>query len=134
MSTVTINIPATLDVERETARRARLASMMERARAIGSDAGMFGEVPNGAQAAAALAAAIASVTQQVSQGGRTVEDIERSAAEAARIGEQTDSEAARALAQARVADIERFSGEVTRQADVERTIARAQQPFPAGGW
>ncbi|MDT0318745.1 hypothetical protein [Streptomyces millisiae] len=129
-----MNIAATRDVEAEAARRNRLASMMQRARAIGSDAGMFGRVPNGAVAAAALNAAITNVTQQVAAGGQVVEDISRSADQAARVGEQSDNEAAKALSRARVGDIGQFNAEVGRQIEVERGIARAQESFPAGGW
>ncbi|TDC13083.1 hypothetical protein E1265_28590 [Streptomyces sp. 8K308] len=134
MDTVTMNIAAHRDVEAAAAQRNRLASMLESAGRIGSDAGMFGRVPNGAQAAAALAAAIASVTQQVTEGGRTVDDIRGSANAAARIGEQSDQEAARVLATARVSDLGRFDAEVTRQERTETRIAQAETSSRAGGW
>jgi hypothetical protein len=95
MGITEINFPALGDVETETARRQRLAAMTASAGSIGSADGMFGEVPNGARAAQVLNAAIANVTQQVNQGGRSVEDIQNSAARATEIGEQTDQETAR---------------------------------------
>ncbi|GAB2912677.1 hypothetical protein GCM10022245_54560 [Streptomyces mayteni] len=122
-----MNIAATRDVEAAAAERDRLARMMESAGGIGADAGMFGRVPNGAAAAAALTAAIASVTRQVTEGGRTVDDIRNSAAAAARIGEQSDQEAARVLAQARTSALGDFDARVTGQEQ-----ARARLDFAEG--
>ncbi|MDT0341284.1 hypothetical protein [Streptomyces litchfieldiae] len=102
MDDILINIDAHRGVESEVAKRQKLATMMDCANRIGSDNDMFGEVPNGAQAAAALRAAVASVTQQVMAGGQAAEDIQLSASAAARTGEQTDQAAAQALAQAQV--------------------------------
>jgi hypothetical protein len=113
MDTVTMNITAHRDVEAAAGERDRLATMMDSAGRIGSDEGMFGRVPNGAQAAAALSRAIATVTQQVAEGGRTVDDIRNSAAAAARIGEQSDQEAERALAQARTSAVGQFDADAS---------------------
>ncbi|ONK16061.1 hypothetical protein [Streptomyces sp. MP131-18] len=116
MDTVTMNIAAHRNVEAAVGERDRLAKLMEATGSIGSNAGMFGRVPNGARAAAVLSAAVAGVTQQVSEGGRTVDDIRSSAAAAAQIGEQSDQEAERALAQARAAALGHFDAETSARA------------------
>jgi hypothetical protein len=134
MDTVTMNIAAHRNVEAAVGERDRLAKLMECAGSIGSNAGMFGRVPNGARAAAALSAAVASVTQQVSEGGRTVDDIGSSAAAAARIGEQSDQQAERALARARVAALGHFDAMAGSQQRTATRVEQAETLARAGGW
>lgn len=126
MDIVTMNIAAHRDIETQAAERDGLAQMIASASRIGSDRGMFGQVPSGARAAAALARAIATVTQQVSEGGRTVTDIQHSAAAAARIGEQSDQEAERVLAQARASAVEAFNSGHRGRVQVLARLRRAE--------
>ncbi|WP_049580645.1 hypothetical protein [Streptomyces sp. SBT349] len=134
MSTITMNIDAHRNVETAVGERDRLSALMECAGKIGSDAGMFGRVPNGARAAAALSAAVASVTQQVTEGGRTVDDIRSSAAAAARIGEQSDQEAERTLAQARAVALGNFDAVAGSRQRTATRVEQAEDLGRAGGW
>ena len=94
---VTMNIGGLRDVEGGAAERDGLARMKANFAAIASGTAMFGNVPNAAKASAALRSAAHSMLTELARAGQNVEDIRRSAAAAAGIGEEADTEAKRTL-------------------------------------
>lgn len=94
---VSMNIGALRNAEGGAGGREGLAGMKASFAEIASDVAMFGQVPNAAQAAAALRSAATAMLQELERAGQGIDDIRRSAAAAAGIGEDTDEVALRTL-------------------------------------
>lgn len=77
--------------------RGGLSSMKEKFAGIASPAAMFGDVPNGAQAAAALESAAASMLTQLESAGISVGEIAASAGTASAIAVEADAAATESL-------------------------------------
>ncbi|UED83392.1 hypothetical protein [Streptomyces profundus] len=102
---VTMNIGGLRNAEEGAGDRDRLARMRANFADIASTPAMFGIVPNAEQASAALRSAAASLLQELERAGHTVDDIRRSAATAAGIGEGADAEARRTLSREQAASV-----------------------------
>ncbi|UCM89410.1 hypothetical protein [Streptomyces marincola] len=89
-----LNPDAARDVEAGTGESDRLAAMRAKFIDIASAQGLFGTAPNGAAAEAALASAASAMLTELERAGISVQDISESAAETARLADETD-EAAR---------------------------------------
>ncbi|MFR9722234.1 hypothetical protein ACL02R_02525 [Streptomyces sp. MS19] len=104
----TLNIGGFNGAEDGTGRRDGLASMKQSFAQIASAREMFGSVPNAERAAAALETAALSMLRELERAGVTVEDIKTSAANAARIGLDTDEASRQTLSKVDVRDLNEF--------------------------
>ena len=105
---VTMNFGALGGVEKGAGKRDGLAGMRASFAQIASDPAMFGDVPNAGAASAALERAALNLLVQLERAGRTVENIRKSAAKAAGIGEEADADARRVLSEVVVQDVTNF--------------------------
>lgn len=94
---VCMNTEALDEAECALDERGGLAAMKAQFAQVATPAGMFGDVPNGAQAAAALESAAGSMLEQLQAAGISVEAIAASAGTASAIAVETDAAATEAL-------------------------------------
>ncbi|TDC04388.1 hypothetical protein E1265_36000 [Streptomyces sp. 8K308] len=79
----------------------RLGGMRRAHAAVAAATGLFGDLPAGARAEAAVVASAEGLRHELAGAGATVEDIRHSATEVAAIADRTDHAAHEALADAR---------------------------------
>ncbi|MEO3755863.1 hypothetical protein [Streptomyces sp. B6B3] len=111
----TINLAALGDVESGAGERDSLAQMKGVFAGIASAPAVFGDVPNGAQAAAALEQSARGMLDQLEAAGQSVADIQASAKAAAGIGEDTDVAAQQTLSSVQVHNVEQFNADLDNQ-------------------
>jgi hypothetical protein len=88
---IRMNVEALDDAESGLSERGGLSGMKAKFAQIASPAGMFGEVPNGAVATAALESAAQSMLEQLESAGISVDAIAGSAGSASAIALETDA-------------------------------------------
>ncbi|MDT0266238.1 hypothetical protein RM844_08010 [Streptomyces sp. DSM 44915] len=106
---VELNPDALRDAESAAGGSGELAAMREKFIDIAAAKGLFGSVPGGAEAEAALESAARLMLAEVEAAGVTVADIQASAGEAAGIADETDAAAGQRLGAAREA-VDYFDG------------------------
>ncbi len=111
----TINLPALGDVESGAGERAGLPQMKNVFAGIASAPAVFGDVPNGAAAAAALEQSAQTMLDQLEAAGQSVADIQASASAAAGIGADTDAAAQQTLSSVQVENVQQFNADLDNQ-------------------
>ncbi|RMI43757.1 hypothetical protein [Streptomyces triticirhizae] len=94
---VELNPDAMRDAESAAGGSGELAAMREKFIDIAAARGLFGTVPGGSEAEAALESAARAMLTEVEAAGVTVADIQASAGEAAAIADETDASAGQRL-------------------------------------
>jgi hypothetical protein len=110
-----------------------LAAMKATFSQIASSHGMFGEVPNAANAAEALARAADKMLTEMDAASRTVDDIRRSARAAADTGEAHDAAAHQTLSRAQSDNVSLFDFEMETRHPTGDSPYRSAHPSSGFG-